>query len=65
MEVHAVKDRSDKHRLGAQRRIIERELPLRIGLGIGDRLHPALQLNQDYFDRGGGLAGCCVRDFAL
>ena len=65
MEIDALVHRSHQHGLRADGRIVKRELPLRIRLRIRHRLHPALQLHQDHLDRGGGLAGCCVRDFAL
>ena len=65
VKIHALVYRAHQHRLRADSRIVKRELSLRIALGIRYWLHAALQLNQDHFDRRGGLAGCCVRDFAL
>src|SRR4029077_17751001 len=40
--------------------IVEGKVSRRIGLGIGDRLHAALQLNQDNFDASAWFAGCAV-----
>ncbi len=58
--VHAFVDDADEHGAGAELRIIEVEVALRVGLGVGDRLHAALQLDEDHVGACGYLAGGAV-----
>ena len=60
VEIDAAIYGADEHRLGAETRIVEGKLSLRIGLRVGDRLHAALQLNQDYLHARRGLPGGAI-----
>ena len=62
VEIHAVEDRAHEHRLRPERRMVERKLSLRVGLGIGDRLHPALELDEDHLNARARLAGSAISD---
>jgi hypothetical protein len=44
--------------------MVKREFSLRATFGVGDFLHPALELNQDKINSRGGLAGCAVHHCA-
>ena len=60
MKINSAIDRAHQHRLCADRRIVKRELALRVGLGVEDRLHSALQLDEDYLDTRGRLTGGAI-----
>src|SRR5579863_866413 len=62
--IHAAIDGANQHRSGAEAGIVEAVVSCGIGLRAGDGLHRALELDQDYVDAGGWLAGCAVRNCA-
>ena len=55
MKHHAAIDGANQHRALPDRRVIELVVALGVRLGVGDGLHPALQLNQDDVHSGGWL----------
>src|SRR5262249_42724327 len=60
MEIYVVVDGAQQHWLRPDAGIFDRELSLTIGLGIRDRLHRALQLQQNQRHAGGWLAGSAI-----
>jgi len=58
--VHTFVDDTDEHGAAAELRIIEVEVALRVGFGVGNRLHAALQLDEDHIGADGELAGGAI-----
>lgn len=62
--IDAAIDGAHEHGSCADVAVGELKMTLRVGLGVRDRLHAALQLDQNYFNASRGFVGRAVMDRA-